>query len=98
GHGVLLCLRSCALSMTPRPRTPATMCRVTGDWVIDAFGARWSLETEALAPAQRDRLHELWARCRVPGATAGDEGVLPFPVSTGNPYAVSRAVTLASLR
>jgi len=74
------------------------MCAVTGDWVIDAFGARWSLDTVALPRPERDRLHELWGRCRVQGAAAGDDGVLPFPVSTSDPYAVSRAVTLASLR
>ncbi|KGN40952.1 hypothetical protein [Knoellia aerolata] len=71
---------------------------MTEDWVIDAFGARWSLDTRALPRPERDRLHVLWGRCRVPGAAAGDEGVLPFPVSTSDPYAVSRAVTLASLR
>ena len=74
------------------------MCPVVEDWVIDAFGARWSLDTAALAAPARARLHELWARCRVAGASADDDDVLPFPVSTGDPYAVSRAVTLASLR
>lgn len=67
------------------------------DYIIDAFGARWSLETDALDAGSRERLHVLWERCRVPGR-AGDEGVTPFPLTNGNPYAVSRAITLASLR
>lgn len=71
---------------------------MSGDWVIDAFGARWLLDTSALAAPERDRLHELWGRCRVVGASATDAGVRPFPVTTADPYAVSRAVTLASLR
>ena len=71
---------------------------MSGDYVIDAFGARWSLDTDGLDAADRDRLHHLWERCRVPGARSGDEGVEPFVVTDPDPYAVSRAVTLASLR
>ena len=66
--------------------------------MVDAFGARWALDTRALTAREADRLHLLWGRCRVPGGSAGNHGVLPFPVSTGDPYAVSRALTLASLR
>ncbi|CAN7235959.1 hypothetical protein [Knoellia sp. LjRoot47] len=68
------------------------------DPAIDAFGARWVLDARALDPTARDRLHHLWQRCRVPGARLGDEGVEPFVVTDPDPYAVSRALTLASLR
>ena len=61
------------------------MCTVTGEWVIDAFGARWSLGTGSLTAAEGERLRQLWSRCRVADASTGDDGVLPFPVSTGNP-------------
>jgi hypothetical protein len=71
---------------------------VSTDGVINAFGALWSLETAALSVGERERLHVLWERCRVPGARAGDAGVEPFVVRGGDPYAVSRAITLASLR
>jgi len=68
------------------------------DYVIDAFGALWSLDTSTLTINESERLQVLWRRCRVPGAEAGDAGVEPFVVRTGDPYAVSRAITLASLR
>ncbi|MFC7490420.1 MULTISPECIES: hypothetical protein [unclassified Knoellia] len=68
------------------------------DYVVDAFGARWSLDTGALGAEERERLHLLWARCRVLGARAEDAGVAPFVVTDGSPYAVSRALTLASLK
>lgn len=71
---------------------------MTPDFVIDAFGARWSLVTDGLDSAERDRLHVLWEACRVPSARAGDEGVEPFSVTDPDPYAVSRAITLASIR
>lgn len=71
---------------------------MSGDYVIDAFGARWSLDTGALDADARTRLHELWDRCRVVGGRAGDVGVEPFVVTDNDPYAVSRAITLASLR
>lgn len=68
------------------------------DLVIDAFGARWALDASALDPVARDRLALLWARCRVLGAGSPAAGVDPFVVTDPDPYAVSRAVTLASLR
>lgn len=68
------------------------------DFVIDAFGARWSLDTRGIEPSAGERLRFLWDRCRVPDASAGDDGVEPFVVEDGDPYAVSRALTLASLR
>lgn len=68
------------------------------DYVIDAFGARWSLDTRGVDPAAAERLRVLWERCRVRGASAGDDGVEPFVVTDSDPYAVSRALTLASLR
>lgn len=68
------------------------------DCVIDAFGARWSLDTSALDAGARERLHVLWERCRVPGLRASDVGVEPFVVTDSDPYAVSREITLASLR
>lgn len=71
---------------------------MSGDFVIDAFGARWSLDTSAVEPSAGERLRLLWERCRVPGASAGDAGVEPFHVEGSDPYAVSRALTLASLR
>ena len=71
---------------------------MSADDVISAFGALWSLETDALSAGERERLHVLWERCRVPAARAGDAGVEPFVVRGGDPYAVSRAITLASLR
>lgn len=74
------------------------MSLVTSDFVIDAFGARWSLVTDGIDLAARDRLHVLWQACHVPSARAADEGVEPFVVSDPDPYAVSRAVTLASIR
>ena len=67
------------------------------DYVMDAFGARWALDTGALDGDASARLRVLWERCRVPGATAGDDGVEPFVATDTDPYAVSRAVTLASL-
>lgn len=68
------------------------------DYVIDAFGALWSLDTSAIDADARERLHVLWARCRVPGGAATDAGVEPFVVEGSDAYAVSRALTLASLR
>ncbi|EAQ00946.1 hypothetical protein JNB_12244 [Janibacter sp. HTCC2649] len=67
-------------------------------YVIDAFGARWSLDTDALGPVDAVRLRLLWERCRIPDAGAGDVGVEPFVVTDSDPYAVSRAITLASLQ
>ena len=67
------------------------------DLVIDAFGARWALDLGHVDEAARTRLRTLWQRCRVPGARSGDEGVQPFVVRDPDPYAVSRALTLASL-
>lgn len=74
------------------------MYPVTPDFVIDAFGARWSLVTDGLGSAERDRLHVLWEACRAPSARATDEGVEPFSVTDPDPYAVSRGITLASIR
>ncbi|WP_156971468.1 hypothetical protein [Knoellia sinensis] len=71
---------------------------MSDDYVIDAFGARWSLEAGDLDPAERDRLHVLWEACRVPGARSDDDGVEPFEVRHADPYAVSRAITLASIK
>lgn len=71
---------------------------MTEDFVIDAFGARWCLDTHGVEPAAGRRLRLLWDRCRVPGARPGDAGVETFVVADGDPYAVSRALTLASLR
>lgn len=71
---------------------------VSPDFVIDAFGAKWSLVMDDLDPADRDRLHVLWEACRVPSARATDDGVEPFEISDPDPYAVSRALTLASIR
>ncbi|KGN37609.1 hypothetical protein [Knoellia subterranea] len=71
---------------------------MTRDYVIDAFGARWSLDTTGIADDARDRLHVLWEWCRVPSASSGDDGVEPFVVTDADPYAVSRAITIASLR
>ncbi|MEO7267998.1 MAG: hypothetical protein ABIW49_02200 [Knoellia sp.] len=70
------------------------------DYVIDAFGARWSLDTDALDADASARLQVLWERCRVPGVAAGASalGVEPFVVSDSDPYAVSREITLASLQ
>ncbi|WP_353952007.1 hypothetical protein V6K52_00795 [Knoellia sp. S7-12] len=68
------------------------------DYVIDAFGARWSLDTRELDAGARERLHVLWERCRVRGLGARDVGVEPFLVTDSDPYAVSREITLASLR
>ncbi|GAA4116945.1 hypothetical protein GCM10022415_14350 [Knoellia locipacati] len=72
--------------------------QVDADRVLDAFGARWTLDTSALVPAARERLDRLWARCRVPGVDGSAAGVEPFVVTDPDPYAVSRAITLASLR
>ncbi|WP_404386567.1 hypothetical protein LL946_08340 [Knoellia locipacati] len=71
---------------------------MSGDLVIDAFGARWALDLGLLHTVERGRLQTLWERCRVPGARPGDPGVEPFVVTDPDPYAVSRAVTLESLR
>jgi len=71
--------------------------QVGGDPVVDAFGARWALDTTALDPAARERLDRLWVRCRVPGVGSSAAGVEPFVVTDPDPYAVSRAITLASL-
>jgi hypothetical protein len=68
------------------------------DRVIDAFGARWALDASALDPLARSRLDRLWARCRVPGVGSAAAGVEPFVVTDPDPYAVSRSITLASLR
>ncbi len=70
---------------------------VTQDFVIDAFGARWGLDTAALTPEEGERLRVLWERCRIPGAGSADDGVEPFVVTSSDPYAVSRAITLASI-
>lgn len=67
------------------------------DEVIEAFGARWTFDTSRLDPVAAERLRALWSACRVPGADPGDAGVEPFVVTDPDPYAVSRAVTLASL-
>ncbi len=67
------------------------------DCVVDAFGARWSFDTDALRAVDAERLRVLWERCRVRGAGADDVGVEPFVVTDSDPYAVSRAITLASL-
>ena len=56
------------------------------DYVIDAFGAAWFLDTHGLAPEARERLQTLWGRCRVAGARAGDPGVEPFVASSAVPY------------
>jgi len=71
---------------------------VSEDYVVDAFGARWSLDTGALEVTARERLHTLWGRCRVLGVVATDVGVERFVVTDSDPYAVSRAITLASLQ
>ncbi|MFC7485339.1 hypothetical protein ACOCJ7_02350 [Knoellia sp. CPCC 206453] len=68
------------------------------DFVIDAFGARWALDTAALDGDASARLKVLWERCRVLRVAAGDVGVEPFVVTDSDPYAVSRAITLASLQ
>jgi len=79
--------------------------------VIDAFGARWRLDLDELDPASAARLTALWSRARtsrrdevatfvvtrdpsrpVDGASAR---VPQDPVAL--PYAVSRALTLASI-
>lgn len=82
-------------------------------FVIDAFGARWTLDVSGLDPALAAELLRLWQRARV--HVDGGPGEQPFVVrrtETGLlevdgalhrvpdedlPYAVSRAVTVASI-
>ena len=86
-------------------------------FVIDAFGARWTLDVSGLAPALGAQLLRLWERARVDEAAAattpGDapafvvrrtvEGVVeldgaPYLLADADvPYALSRAVTTASI-
>ena len=86
-------------------------------FVIDAFGARWTLDVSELAPSLGAELLRLWERARVDGAgpspTRDDapafvvrrtvegrveiDGVPHLLVDADLPYAVSRALTAASI-
>ena len=86
-------------------------------FVIDAFGARWTLDVSGVEPTLGDELRRLWERARVdqsqPGLAVGDapafvvrrtredvvevDGVPQLLVDADVPYAVSRAVTTASI-
>ena len=86
-------------------------------FVIDAFGARWTLDVSELAPSLGAELLRLWERARVDGAepspTPDDapafvvrrtvegrveiDGVPHLLVDADLPYAVSRALTAASI-
>ena len=86
-------------------------------FVIDAFGARWTLDVSELAPSLGAELLRLWERARADGAepapTPDDapafvvrrtvegrveiDGVPHLLVDADLPYAVSRALTAASI-
>ena len=86
-------------------------------FVIDAFGARWTLDVSGVEPTLGDELRRLWERARVdpsePGLAVGDapafvvrrtredvvevDGVPQLLLDADVPYAVSRAVTTASI-
>ncbi|WP_146132977.1 hypothetical protein [Knoellia remsis] len=66
-------------------------------FVVEVIRVRWQFDFREVSEEEAARLRQLWERCRVPSAGPGDEGVEPFVVPSGDPYAVSRAVTLASL-
>ncbi|PKW26962.1 hypothetical protein ATL31_1791 [Phycicoccus duodecadis] len=82
--------------------------------LVDAFGARWWLDTDGLGSPVAERVRALWARAEVPERAGGDTDVLPFTLGREDeavliagaryrigddalPYAVSRALTVASL-
>ncbi len=85
--------------------------------VIDAFGARWTLDVSGVEPTLGTELRRLWERARVdetgPTSAPGDapafvvrrttegvvevDGVPHLLLDADVPYAVSRAVTMASI-
>ncbi|HET6967660.1 MAG TPA: hypothetical protein VFI44_05255, partial [Ornithinibacter sp.] len=83
-------------------------------FVIDAFGARWTFDVSGLDPALGAELLRLWERARVDADAAADhrpfvvrrtdtgilevDGALHRVPDEDLPYAVSRAVTLASIQ
>ncbi len=81
--------------------------------LVEAFGARWRLDVEGLGPPLAGRLRELWGRATASGPAdgvvpayvvtrAGDRVLVdgtPYRTADADlPYAVSRAVTHASIR